>query len=304
MAVYTENGAKAHKSTGNAVLDFFALGGAIDNLPDKEQIKLLNKAYNEDAQLTARAMFYFRDVRGGQGKRNVFRKQLTYLAGVRPAFLANLVHLIPEYGRWDDLYALVGTELEPLAFDLIAKQIIVDLGSERPSLCAKWLKSINASSTETKRLGRLTAKALNLEERDYRKLLTQLRKRINLVETALTEGKTSEIIYSQVPSQAMNKYSKAFYRNDLDRFENYINSVKSGEVKINAGTLYPQQLVHNAMNGVNNVTDVLWENLPDYTEGREENSIAVVDVSGSMWGTPIEVAISLGIFLAERATGV
>jgi hypothetical protein len=48
----------------------------------------------------------------------------------------------------------------------------------------------------------------------------------------------------------------------------------------------------------------MWDGLPDYIGDTEENAIAVVDVSGSMSGTPMEVAIGLGIYLAEHAKGV
>ena len=47
----------------------------------------------------------------------------------------------------------------------------------------------------------------------------------------------------------------------------------------------------------------MWEQLPNYIKNDDENSIAVVDVSGSMYGTPMEMAISLGLYLAEKNHG-
>ena len=46
-----------------------------------------------------------------------------------------------------------------------------------------------------------------------------------------------------------------------------------------------------------------WDNLKDFYNGREENGIAVVDVSGSMSGTPMEAAVSMGAYIADKAHG-
>lgn len=305
LNVRTENGAKALATTGNRVLDFFALGGAIRDMEFNKVISLLDNAILEDKQLAMRAMFYFRDIRGGQGQREPFRKQLKYLAECKPELLSPLVALIPEYGRWDDLLSLFGTELEPVAMAVIREQLLDDLASDNPSLCAKWMPSINASSKITKRLGRIVIKYLEINEKEYRQILTILRKRLDIVETKITKKNYVGINYEHVPSQAMSKYRTAFYTHDEAKFDRFLNRVKTGEAKINTATLYPQQLIHNLRNNTasNKVINTQWDNLPDYTEGRNENSIVVVDTSGSMYGTPIEVAVSLGIYIAERNKG-
>ena len=46
-----------------------------------------------------------------------------------------------------------------------------------------------------------------------------------------------------------------------------------------------------------------WDNLPNYYGDKEENAIAVVDVSGSMYGTPMDAAIALGAYVAEKSHG-
>lgn len=46
-----------------------------------------------------------------------------------------------------------------------------------------------------------------------------------------------------------------------------------------------------------------WDNLTDYFNGATLNALAVVDTSASMRGTPINVAISLGLYCAEKAKG-
>jgi hypothetical protein len=47
----------------------------------------------------------------------------------------------------------------------------------------------------------------------------------------------------------------------------------------------------------------MWDNLPDFLENSEENILPMIDTSGSMFGEPLAIAISLGMYLAERSKG-
>lgn len=307
----TANGAVTNLSTKSALLDFFAVGGALRNMPQPEQDRLIIQAWNENPELTLKAIFYFRDIRGGQGQRCGFYGQLKWLAVNNPSKLESLLHLVPEYGRWDDLYQLVDTPLETAALTIMKNQYLKDLDSlasgNEVSLLGKWLKSENASSPETKRLAKVTRLFFSLDSATYRKSLSSLRKFIGIVETKMSNGDWTDIEYSNVPSQAMLKYKTAFFRHDEPGMTKFISNVLSGDETVNTSTLYPSQIVsdimHNRFDTPDQV-DMLWKNLPDYIDGRSENSIAVVDVSGSMSGTPMEVAISLGIYLSEHATGI
>jgi hypothetical protein len=51
------------------------------------------------------------------------------------------------------------------------------------------------------------------------------------------------------------------------------------------------------------MTNKYWDNLADYINGATFNGMAIVDTSGSMSGTPMNVAISLGMYCAEKAKG-
>ena len=112
----------------------------------------------------------------------------------------------------------------------------------------------------------------------------------------------------------MFKYRKAFIRNDGERYNEFITKVEKGEVKLNASTLAPYELVEPFMQGwsMRKLTkqeqaaiNATWNSLPDY--GTDENAIAVIDTSGSMYctGKPVaaSVALSLGIYFAERNKG-
>ena len=312
---FTENGAITKRETLNWVLDFFSKSGALRG-QEAEAIRLFVSALSEDESLAMKSLFYARDIRGGQGERDIFRSILNYMANksaYQNVIKRNIPH-IPEYGRWDDLYALFDTPLEKNALEMIATQFKEDkknLSDGKPiSLLAKWMKSSNTSSKESRRLAKKTIEYLNITEREYRKTLSVLRKEIDVVEKKISAKQFGEIDYSKVPSQASRIYSKAFHKNDEDRYTKFIADVESGKETINAGTLYPYQIVNNIRfktDKEKRVLDTLWNALPNYAE-KQENSLCVVDTSGSMTMgysniAPIEVAVSLGIYMAERIEG-
>lgn len=316
----TENGAGALKSTGDDVLNFFAQGGALRNADENRILSLFTKAYAEDKLLAMKVLFYLRDIRLGQGERRTFETILRYLGDVDSEVVTKNLHLISEYGRWEDLYVLVGTKSENAVAELFKTQFESDMVSESPSLLGKWLKSANSKQKETRKLGLWTAKKLGLSETVYRKSLSSLRAKIDVVERKMVAKDWGNINYSGVPSKAMLTYRHAFKRNDEDRFVDYVDSVSKGEAKINAGAVYPYEIVEkvehemsNSFGGwdtnfnveptVRKVLNGMWESLPDFTKGSTENSIAVADVSGSMQGRPMHVSISLALYLAERAQG-
>jgi hypothetical protein len=309
---YTENGAVARATTGSSLLDFFAQAGAMRKRSETDIISAFTKAFSEDALRALKALFYFRDIRQGQGERRLFRVIAKYLANHHTDVMAKNIHLIPEYGRWDDLYVFFGTPLESVAGEIIKTQFEIDMKSKYPSLLGKWLKSENTSAKESRVLATKTRKILGLSPKQYRKALTFLRKKIAIVEAKMSANKWYDIEFDKVPSQAMLKYRKAFYRHEPERYQTYLESLQKGTTKVNTKTLYPYQLVnkvgyHYYGNKLSveeeKLLNEMWNNLPDYIGNKKENSIAVVDTSGSMYGTPIEVAISLGLYMAERNKG-
>lgn len=289
----TENGAETLRTTNNPLVDFFALAGATRG-NQTLGLDLFKKAFAFDKQSAIRVLFYLRDVRGGQGERALFRNCLEYLAINEKETSDKIVNFVPEYGRWDDLFGLHTETIIPM----IKLQLASDMESETPSLLAKWLPSENTSSSKTKQLARGMMTALGMNSRDYRKMLSSLRKKIKLVEQQMSKREWTSIEYGKVPSQASLKYRKAFKRNDETRYTSFLEKVTSGEEKINTSTLYPYQ-VYKAVGTP--AAEQLWSNLPDYTDGR--NGIVVADVSGSMSGDPMAVSVSLALYFAERNTG-
>lgn len=313
----TENGHAAASTTNSAVLDLYGQIGAIRDRDESDILDLFKKAIREDKLLAAKMMFYGRDCRGGTGERKVFRTMLKWAADNEPDILRMNLNLIPEFGRWDDLYALVGTKLEDEMFGLMHEKLmddLMDMEDHRPiSLLAKWMKSVNASSEETKKLGKLTCKKLGfVNEKWYRKTLSELRAYIDVVEKKMSTGEWSEIEYEKVPSKAGLIYRKAFRKHDETRYNEYISSVEKGEKKINVAMNTPQDLVHAYIDQrciynmgfkeLDPTIEAMWKNQPDYIHS-DENVICMVDTSGSMYGRPIEVSTGLGMYFAQKNRG-
>lgn len=275
---------------------------------------VFEKAYHEDPLLATKALFYFRDVRGGQGERETFRTLLKFCAHQHPEAIIPNLGLIAEYGRWDDLYSLMDTPLEDAIWAIVDLQLAEDTTSDNPSLLAKWLASENASSSTTKRNGRKTRIALNMSPRNYRKTLSRLRRKIGLVEQMISDNEWTGVQYDKLPSKAGMQYRKAFMRHDEERYAHFLEQVKSGEKKINVATLFPYEIVEKAhctgWGARPNMSELeiaaleaMWSALPNYFEGTESSGIVVADTSGSMSGRPIEISISLAMYTAERNTG-
>ena len=150
-----------------------------------------------------------------QGERRFFRLCVKWLAKNYPEVIKRNIHNFPEYGRWDDLYELVDTPCENEAFNFMKNQLELDMACKTPSLLAKWLKSENASSKETQRLGTLTRSHFNMSPRQYRKTLSTLRSRINIVEKLMSENRWDEIEFDKLPSKAGLIYKNAFARRDI-----------------------------------------------------------------------------------------
>lgn len=310
---YTENGGITRKTTESKVLDMFGVGGAYRNHSDEDVILLFKNAFEEDGNLAMKCLFYIRDVLEGQGERRFFRVAFKWLAKKYPETAKKNLENIPSYGRWDDLiYATEGTPMETYAFDIIKHQLALDVESKTPSLLAKWMPSINTSSEKTKRLARKLANYLGMTHRQYRKTLSILRERIKVLEKLMSANRWNEIEFDKIPSKAGIIYRNAFARRDI-LAKKYEAFAKNEKTKVNADALYPHDIAHRAFR-INSRSSAIddperlmlqkyWDNLKDFYQGRKENGIAVVDTSGSMTGIPMEAAVSLGAYIAEKSRG-
>ena len=304
---YTENGGVKHNSTMNKVLDMFAMGGSMRNRSEDDIIHMFKCAYGEDPTLALRCLFYLRDVRGGQGERRFFRVILHWMGNYMVDEVEHLIPMIAEYGRWDDLFELFNTKCESAMLGYIYHTI----NKNEDHLIYKWLHSLNASSLTTKSRGRKIASEFNMTEREYRKMLTEGRKACNLVESLMSQNHWDQIAFDKLPSRAGLLYKKAFMRREETKAR-YADFMSNEKTTVNAAVLNPVDIAHQIFNyrswnhpsvTERNAWQKYWDNLKDYYNGREEPGIAIVDVSGSMYGQPLEAAVSMGAYIAERGKG-
>ena len=310
----TENGAVALNTTGDARLDFFGTVGSL-RTADKERItRLFSEAWKADPLFATKIAFYARDVRGGLGERQTFRTIIRYMAEYHPQALRPNLDLVGVYGRYDDLYCLIGTPLEDEMWAAMKKQFEEDRQNlekgNAVSLLAKWIKTADASSRETRKLGIMTAQKLGYSVYEFKRMVRAMRKQIGIVEALMSAGRWDEIRYPAVPSRAMMIYRKAFMKHDAERYGQFVNKAVSGEEKIHSATLYPYDIVEKVVNfGWSRCTfnedatlEAQWRQLPDYVE-KGTNAMVIADTSGSMYGRPMAASVGLAVYFAERNTG-
>jgi len=316
---FTENGAVGYKTTGKALLDLNFAASSLRSMSESQIIDKFLFAFYEDKLLAIKWLFFLRDVREGLGERRSFRIITKYLAENQPDIAKATLSFISEYGRWDDILTLLDTELKDAAMVIIKKQINDDWvhmhDEKHISLLGKWLPSTNASSKETKRLGRMIRDEINYPDKSYRKMLTKFRAYLKVVEVSMSSKEWDKIDYSAVPSRANLIYNGAFLRNDEDRRRGFLEKVKDGTEKINSGVLFPHDIVHKYNEGYyglkskDDTLEELWKALPDMIKGNG-NTICVADGSGSMRqeisgtsATCLSVANALAIYFAEHSIG-
>ena len=293
----TDNGMVTNPTSLNKCVDlFFSIGSMRGKSKDKV-VNLFNEAYNENPLVASKILFWVRDVRSGAGERQTFRDVISFLTTNSPQTVRKNIGLIPEFGRWDDVLVLLGTELEDDMFSLIKTAL-----SNGDGLCAKWMPRKGVVANKLRKLFRTTPK-------QYRKMLVGL---TNVVESKMCAKDWEKIDYSKLPSLASSRYQKSFNKNDNERYNEYKKCLQDGTAKVNAGAVYPYDIVKSInMGGDTIVSEKQWESLPNWMEGSVERILPVVDVSGSMdvevGGNPnlscMDVAVSLGMYISERNEG-
>jgi hypothetical protein len=292
----TKNGMTTSSSSLNECVNLFFSIGAMRGKSSNKVVELFSKAFNENPRTAMRILFWSRDVREGAGERQIFKDIMSYLAKNHPEVVKVNLDLIPEYGRWDDVQVLFGTSLEDNVITLLVQGL-----KDANGLAAKWMPRKGLVFNKVR-------KSLKVTPKELRKLIVSLS---NTVEQKMCSKRWAEIEYPKTPSLAMSRYTKAFGRNDGERFSEFIESLKKGEVKVNAGALYPYDVTKNLRFGNSDLANEQWKALPNWMGGSNELILPMVDVSGSMsctvGGNPnltcMEVAISLGMYISERNEG-
>lgn len=324
----TENGAVAFATSGGegkCLVDFNFDVSSMRGWDEDRIYGAYAKAFFENPEVALRYWAFCADCRGGLGERRTSRIIFNWLVYNQTDYARKLLPLIPFYSRWDSLVMLIESPLSNDVIDIIVNQLKEDLINCRAgksfSLLAKWCPSQNTSSPNTRRLADILRRALEFSPKQYRKMLSELRAGLKIVERAMSSKDWTSIDYSAVPSKANILYRNAFMKHDEIRRKEFLDKLSSGDksVKINSSAAFPCDIVHAYMEGgywaknvktIDQTIEEMWKSQKDYLNGKGGNTMVVADTSGSMC-TPIgstnvtawEVAQSLAIYFSERATG-
>ncbi len=328
--VLTTNGATVYRSTLSPLVDFNARAAELRAASESTVREAFEEAYAEDPVKAVKLLFQTGDIRGGKGERLTFNRCMDWLTEEHPLVARELLPLIPEYTRWDYLVRLAVSEndvVSKTATDIIVEQFaadrkaVEDAGNNAVniSLLAKWMPSLQTKKLEHWEIVRHLLKALHMQERDYRKTLSMLRGRLNVIEKAMSEKDYAAIDMEKMTSKQQLKYAAFLSRKMAAERHEYIQAVLRGEKQMNAADLTPAEIIHKYLSAVNPESwkleynedyEVLWSMLPDRTSGNGR-TLVVRDGSGSMLSTigcgssmtMLEVASALSIYTAERLSG-
>lgn len=331
--VYTWNGALSYASpdpsgetSGRLSLFFKGARG----LEVSRLYEYLRDSANESLLDTFLLAFHLRDCRGGKGERELGRRAFIWLFINYPVQFRNVLPLIAEYGRWDDLIELfpgmlkleyTTPESEYLQFlqnevvQLVATQLRTDraamLIGKPCSLCAKWTPTEGDRHDRKTGVFRTLAAAVGVSARSLRKNYnTPLRTYIKIVERYMCSGQWEEIDFNKVPSQAMKRLKKAFEKHQPEKYAVWRNALKLGYTKVNAKQLHPHELVREmrSKNISDPVTEAQWKILAEEVHklGSLKDAVVVVDTSLSMCSPnyiPLDVAIAMGMLISDMVQG-
>lgn len=232
------------------------------NATEEEIIENFRRIFYSGTSYSIKLLFFIRDKVNGLGERRVFRVLLNYLGNEHPKYIENNLTLIPKYGRWDDLYSLFNTKVEDAVIDLFRNQIQIDINSNKPSTLGKWLKSENTSSKESRSFGNKTRRLLGYSPKEYRRLLSSLRRKIDIVETNISRREYSKINYENLTELNIKKYKKAFLKNDKADYEKFkLENPKKAFIFKSLENII--SIIRETLNnpGINSIEDMYLKNL-------------------------------------------
>lgn len=314
----TENGAIAYNSSGEgALFDLFTIVGAMRTRSDLDIVSKFSMAYKENPYYATKLLFYAGNIRGGLGERRFFKIAGRWLSENYPYVIIENFHNFPHYNRWDSLIEVCeGLPIEEKMWLFIKNQLnsdIVNMKKNKPiSLLAKWMPSINASSKVSRRRALRAINYFNWSASKYRTTIHKLREYLKVVENDMSHNNWENIDYNIVPSKAALNYRNAFKKHDKERYQKYLDELKTGKAKINASTLYPYNLVEKYLDSdgprssisikADPIVEAQWKALPEYiSEGN--NIIVMADISSSMTGRPMATSIGLATYFAQHNKG-
>jgi hypothetical protein len=315
-----ENGEFGYSTTFDKNLDLFSLVNR--DIEHSELVRKFVESWNENANICIKTLLNFRDIRNGKGEKMITYKMMLMIKSTTLEIYNKILPVFVELGCWKDVVKLieyterymkeVGSDRE---YDMIIKQLEKDTNEEYPSLCAKWVPGENSKYG---RIAKELARRMGMAMSKYRKYVGTIRKKLNLVETNLSQQTTDKIEFGRVPGKAMQIYSSAFRRSHnvkkiesesrlklSERYIEYLINLEKGIEKVNYKGLMPHEILEKITGENSEIYEKQWNSIRDEIKksGVFERALSIVDVSGSMSGRPMSVAVALGILVSECSSG-
>ena len=339
----TENGALSFSTSGTKCLDFFTLAvrnielkqllDLFDQSFDEDPEMTLKILFNlRDISRPRKGQ----SARPGKGERHISRILFAYLKIVYPDIYKELVPEIVDLGSWKDLLVISeiasryhkSNSVASLEIELFADQLLCDrqnlfeYESKAPiSLAAKWAPTEKSHFDHHPMFfSKMLSQNMGLSRGKYRKEISKIRQHLNILERNLATGHEELIEFGKLSSVAHRKSRNLFQRETnakgdtsekraelMKRYKEYLEGLKKGTEKINATGTQPHELVCHYLYGreYDETIEQLWNKLMNTTSENNmmKSTMAVVDVSGSMNGTPMSVSIALGIVVSLLTQG-
>lgn len=304
--ITNSKGSEYYQTSYNDNLDVFTMLTRYNS--EENIINTFKKALSENEDLALANLLYILDIRNGKGERRIFKIIYKYLCLNQPNQALRILPFISNLGRYDYILVGIDTKIEKETINLIKAQLEQDINSDTPSLLAKWLPS-HRTHNKNNLLTKKIIKLLNISEKEYRKTISNLRSKINIVEKNLTNKDYDKIDFSKVPTKAMLKYNESYNKNMKEKFDLYKDSLKKGETKINTTGLFSYEIIKKVLVNKNydsELYDLMWKNQQDIFNEKQHNLLVVADTSGSMHcfnSIPFCTSIGLAMYIAERNEG-
>lgn len=271
----TENGDIAYNTTGDNLLDILFMS--------QYYRKHLDEVVIGNSDKEKLFSMFMRDPRFGIGERDLGRK-LMQLSEVD----FNNILLC---GRADDFLNMSDNHLD----------FFVNLLIEGNYYAKKWSPRLS-SGKKSRELAFKIMKKLNIKPEQYRKLI-----KCDTTEYRVCNGMKIED-YSKVPSLAFIKHKDTFYKQDEERFSEFMKQVSQGKKEIKVSTTTPYDIFKKCVKfeycryvETDKDADILFNALPKVNLG---SILPIVDNSGSMYDNSDSQgkAKAIGHYVAKNNT--
>ena len=290
-----------------------------------EQVEtIIAEDYKNTRSVLFHLLFQTRNCRKdgkGKGERLLFYHLFDALYTHYPDECKELLFLLVErYGSWQDLRQLWELTTHDIVkrtcVELFAHQLAEDSTSDTKTLAGRWAPR---EKNHYKEMARAIARTMFPRERHplpmYRRLIVALNTALDTPQVKMCSGRWAEIDVEKLTSRFTFKSRLALldqdntgqrrHVGDEDRDvcrEHYRTMLDTCPEKVKATCVFPHECVKSAMFTHDDTVQAIWNGL-NTTWGphlSKMKAIPMVDVSGSMNGIPMEVAIALGMLFAKN----